>query len=1007
MVFARRSLHHQESALGRIHQGSTLFPTQWSEARCNSHKELEAPPTRAACRPSCKTLQPLLNRIQSLEQALKEAQQQSALLETALQSVSDAIEITNAQSKLEYVNPAFEAITGYTCAEVMGKTPAELFRGAQHDDAFYQSMWQTISSGQVWQGELISKHKEGFLLHQEATVSPIFDPTGAITHYVAVKRNVTQRKQTEAEWLKFVALVENSNDFIAMSGLDGTVFYVNAAGQRLVGLKDLEAAQAKSISEYLPREDLADFCEVTLPAIKATGRHSGEGQLQHFQTGERIQMHRSCFAVRHPVSQELLCLATIQRDITPQKQAERALKESEERFRAIAEALPLSMVISHVTSGTILYANPEVESTFGLPAAQMVGCQTLDLYADPVDHSKLLKQLNDDGFLQNYEAQAKKRDGTIVWVAVSLRFLTFDGETALLSVFSEITERKQAEARFRLMERAIAASSNGIVLTDASQPDNPIIYANPAFEGMTGYSSAEVIGRNCRFLQGLERDQPDLQTLRAAIKARRECHVTLRNYHKDGTPFWNELYVSPVFDPNGCVTHFVGIQTDISDRKRMEDQLVHAALHDALTQLPNRVLFMNRLTHAISSQRNQEHHFAVLFLDLDRFKVVNDSLGHIVGDQLLVAIAQRLQTCLRPGDTIARFGGDEFTILLDPITQTGEATQIAEHILQALQVPFNLNGSEVFTTASIGIALSAPGYTRSEEVLRDADAALYRAKEQGKACYAVFDSEMYERAVALLQLETDLRRAISRQELRVFYQPIVSLFTGRIVGFEALVRWQHSEKGLISPAEFIPMAEETGLIVPIGQWVLQESCQQLRQWQVQFPSALPLTMSVNLSAKQFSQPDLAKQVAHILQRTGIDPTCLKLEITESGIMQNAESSALLLNHLQELQVQLCIDDFGTGYSSLSRLHHFPINTLKIDRAFVCAMQSEGENAEIVQAIITLAQNLGMDVVAEGVETATQFKHLQQLGCELGQGYFFAKPLNAQATAELLASAPHW
>jgi diguanylate cyclase (GGDEF)-like protein len=411
---------------------------------------------------------------------------------------------------------------------------------------------------------------------------------------------------------------------------------------------------------------------------------------------------------------------------------------------------------------------------------------------------------------------------------------------------------------------------------------------------------------------------------------------------------------------------------------------------------------MDRLSHAITrAKRSENYLFAVLFLDLDRFKVINDSLGHLVGDQLLIAIARRVETCLRAGDTFARLGGDEFTILLDGIDDVQDAIQVSDRILKELTLPFNLNGHEVFTTASIGIALSTTSYDKPEDVLRDADTTMYRAKAGGKARSEVFDSTMRIQAIARLQLETDLQWALKRQEFQLYYQPIVSLNNGNIKGFEALVRFCHPIRGLVEPAEFIPLTEETGLIVPLGYWVLREACRQLKTWQMQFP-ATPLTITVNLSGKQLLQADLVEQIEQILQETNLEPRSLGLEITESAIIQNAESAAIMLSQLKRLGVRLYMDDFGTGYSSLSYLHRFPIDTLKIDRSFVTNVDVDPEKIEIIRTVIALAGNLGMDVVAEGVETNNQMHQLKALNCEFGQGYFFSKPLDSKMAEALIA-----
>ncbi len=461
--------------------------------------------------------------------------------------------------------------------------------------------------------------------------------------------------------------------------------------------------------------------------------------------------------------------------------------------------------------------------------------------------------------------------------------------------------------------------------------------------------------------------------------------------------------------------HVEELNRHIAEQERISMQLQeskdhfrHAAFHDALTNLPNRALLTENLKFVIERAKNQEdYQFAVLFLDLDRFKNVNDSLGHSIGDQLLIAMARRLESCIREVDMVARLGGDEFAILLDGIANGGDATTMARRIQEKLASPFNLSGHEVFTTTSLGIALSSTGYDHPENMLRDADTAMYRAKAQGKACYEVFDKGMHTHAVYVLQMENDLRRALDREEFLVYYQPIVSLDNGQLAGFEALIRWQHPVRGFINPADFIPLAEDTGLIVPIGEWILKRACEQLSKWQWQAPANRSLFMSVNLSSKQIAQPDLVDVIRDILEETHVEAKHIKLEITESAVMDNAEMAVRLLKRLKALGVGLSIDDFGTGYSSLGYLHRFPVNTLKIDRSFVGRIGEATENAEIVRTIVSLAENMGMDVVAEGVETLNQLSHLRGLKCQYGQGYLFSRPIDAESVTGWISRKPHW
>ncbi|XHX76640.1 MAG: putative bifunctional diguanylate cyclase/phosphodiesterase [Stenomitos frigidus ULC029] len=443
---------------------------------------------------------------------------------------------------------------------------------------------------------------------------------------------------------------------------------------------------------------------------------------------------------------------------------------------------------------------------------------------------------------------------------------------------------------------------------------------------------------------------------------------------------------------------------EVLERKVLQAQLLEMAHHDALTGLPNRAFFLDRTKQALDAVKTDgTSQFAVLFLDCDRFKVVNDSLGHFMGDQLLLAIARRLRALLPTTTMLARLGGDEFTMLLPCLTEQASVVQVVKQILNAFTQPFQLEQHEVFITASIGIAIGTAEYSLPEHLLRDADMAMYRAKASGSAPYHVFDPTLHQTAIQRLELEIDLRKAIYQQELVVHYQPILAIDTGSLVGFEALVRWQHPQRGLVSPAVFIPIAEETGLITQIGHWVLKRSCQQLRQWQAEQHLSAPLTMSVNLSARQFTQPDLVEQIDQILAETQLDPRYLKLEITESAIMRNVQSAALVLQELRKRHIQLSIDDFGTGYSSLSYLHSFPVDTLKIDQSFVQQMGENTDSLGLVPLIINIAQKMGMTVVAEGIETQMQLNHLKALNCDFGQGFFFFKPLEADKISALLAS----
>ncbi|HEX9028929.1 MAG TPA: EAL domain-containing protein, partial [Anaerolineales bacterium] len=543
---------------------------------------------------------------------------------------------------------------------------------------------------------------------------------------------------------------------------------------------------------------------------------------------------------------------------------------------------------------------------------------------------------------------------------------------------------QESEERYTL---AVRGANDGI--WDWDLKSNRIYYS-PRWKAILGYQEDEIGNSLDEWMirvhpEDLERVKLDISTHLKGVTSHFETEHRIK--HKDGEYRWVISRGLAVRDSSGIATRMAGSQTDNTDRKYAEEKLAHDAFYDTLTHLPNRALFMDRLQFAIERvKRRGDYLYAVLFLDLDRFKDVNDSLGHMVGDQLLIAVANLLHGGLRATDTVARWSGDEFVVLMEDIHDISAATRVADWLQKKLATPFQLTEHQVFVTTSVGIVLGALGYQRPEEVLRDADIAMYVAKANGKARYEIFKPAMRERIMERLSLENGLRQAIENQELCAFYQPIVSLSNGQLIGFEALVRWQHPSRGLLLPAEFLSLAEETGLIIPIDRWVLHEACRQLREWQLEFPNALALTVNVNLSSRQIAQPDLVEHVRATLKSTGLEASCLKLEVTESVLMEYNGYATEILNQLHAIGVNVHIDHFGMGYSSLGSLHQFPVYALKIDRSFLNRMGASNNNHEIVQTVVMLAHDLGMLAVAGGVETEAQLAQLRALSCDLGQGF---------------------
>jgi diguanylate cyclase (GGDEF)-like protein/PAS domain S-box-containing protein len=692
-------------------------------------------------------------------------------------------------------------------------------------------------------------------------------------------------------------------------------------------------------------------------------------------------------------------------DITAHIEIQANLREREDWYRSLFEESRDAIYITD-REGRLVEMNLAAMKLFGFTPDDLSDAHARSLFVDPADRARLLNAMDDGDAVQDFRVTLRARDGRRIPCLISsaLRRSHTGRIVGYQGIIRDVSDREERERRLQeselLTHTILSSVQEGVVVYD------PALHCkvwNRYMEDLTGIRAADVVGSRAAEILPALADFGVEHLLRRALAGETvQSPATPYNIPQTGRSGWLDALYSPHYSPAGDIIGVVALIRDITERKRAEEQLLHNAFHDALTGLPNRALFLDRMERLLRrSRRETGYVFAVAFLDLDRFKVINDSLGHGVGDDLLVAIARRLEDCLRGGDTVARLGGDEFALLLDHIRGETDATRVVDRVLQSLNNPFQIGGQEVFTSASVGIALGGATYQRPDEVLRDADTAMYRAKIAGRSRYEVFDRDMHAHAVSLLQLETDLRRAIERDELRLHYQPIFALPDLALAGFEALIRWQHPGYGLLPPADFIPLAEETGLIVPIGWWVVEEACRQLAAWTRSVPTSATLAMNVNLSARQFGQPDLVPRLADVLRRTGLAPKRLRLEITESVVMHDPDSVARTLEALQRHGLELCIDDFGTGYSSLSYLHAFPIGSLKIDRSFVSRIDDTRRGHGLVDAIVTLGRSLGMTSVAEGVETEEQLQSLLRLGPDFVQGYYFSMPMPAHEAESLL------
>jgi len=814
--------------------------------------------------------------------------------------------------------------------------------------------------------------------------------------------------------LQLMILLDALQDRIYFKDRQSKFLRINRALANRFGLSDPAAAVGKSDFDFFPKEFAQRTYECEQEIIK-TGKPVIDLEEHTVWVDKRESWTLATKMPYRDSAGKVIGTFGLSRDITDHKKAEEALRTSMSLYHSLVQALPQNIVRKDL-DGKFTFANTQFCQTIGRRLEEVLGRSDFDLFPAALarkyqeDDRKVVKSGKTWETVEEHHPPGKD----LLYVRV-VKTPIHDSRgyvTGIQCMFWDVTELHNAQRALESSEQryalAVAGANDGLWDWDLRTGE---IYFGPRWKAMLGHEDAE-IGKSPE--EWMKRVHPDdvekLKTDLASHVLGKTAHFENehRMLHKDGGYRWVLSRGVGVRIRTGKAIRMAGSQTDITDRKRFEEQLAQQAFYDTLTGLPNRALFMDRLTLAVTrARRRKSSLFSVLFLDVDRFKDVNDSLGHLKGDLLLTAIARRLETCVRPGDTVARLGGDEFTILLDDMRDSADAVQVADRILEQMSKPFLLEGNEVFATVSIGIAPGAD-YEKPDDLLRDADTAMYRAKERGKNCYEVFDSAMHSRAVARLQLETDLRKAIERKEFRVYYQPIVSLLTNSLVGFEALVRWQHPQRGLVPPAEFLPLAEETGLILPIDFMVLREAARQTRDWQQRYESARDLRINVNLSTKQFAQSGLVDRVKDVLAQTGLDGQHLTLEITESAIMEESKALSEMLDQIRKLDIRLYLDDFGTGYSSLGYLHRFPIHSLKIHSSFVGQLgKTQDDPGQLVRTITTLAENMSMGVVAEGVETREQLAMLRDLRCHRVQGYFFSRPLTAMDAELLISKGPAW
>jgi len=802
----------------------------------------------------------------------------------------------------------------------------------------------------------------------------------------------------------FRSLIRNASDVITVLDADGTVRYVSPAIERMLGYLP-EQRIGRSGFELLHPEDLPLARRALAEALRSRGVTKTLAVRMRHRDGSWRDVELTGTNLLGDPSVRGIVLNW--RDVTQRKEAEERLRKAEERYRTVVEK-QTELVCRFTPDLTLTFVNGAYCRYFGRAPGEVIGNSFIERVAAEERHyyEEQLARLNEDNPRRTVEHRVLTPDGGVSWLQWTDTAI-FDSDGCIVeyqSVGRDVTERREAEESLKRSEASLARTQRLARLGgwEWDIETDEVSWSEEVYR-IYGIAPRSIVPSLERFMEVVHPDDRGLieEAIDGALYDHKTYDLEHRIVRPDGEVRWVHRRAEMVRGAKGEPLRMIGTVHDITERKVLEERLEHRAFYDSLTELPNRQLFVDRLEQALRRTRRRKNSgTAMLFMDLDGFKVVNDSLGHEVGDRLLVAVAQRLKRSLRPEDTLARFGGDEFVVLIEDVEEPADAVRVAERVVEELRAPFALEGRELYVTASIGVALGSELTSGPDDLVRDADTAMYRAKDESSG-YAVFDPAMYDRALSRLEAENDLRRAIEREEFVIHYQPIFDLGTGGVRGVEALVRWDHPERGLLEPSEFVPVAEESGLVVPVGEQVLKEACLRAKAWQDESPRVPPLSMSVNLSARQLSRPDLTATVERVLEETGLEANRLTLDVTETVYVKALESNTVALERLKGMGVRMSIDDFGTGYSSLSYLKHLPADVLKIDKSFVSGLGQSAQDTAIVGMVVELAHTLGMEAVAEGVESAEQLERLEEMGCDMAQGFHFSEPLPPQRASEFL------